>query len=344
MFAFEIVESRSICYVLSLPFVGTAYVTLKDSVFQASSPLRHMVELLPLLKTEDRQTVALLMFTNGGPDHNCKHLSVYTALLALFLMGGMDTMVVLRTDPQQSWTNPAERVMSNLNLGLQGCSLARTLNDENFEATMRKCNKMTAIRRAATSSCNAVESAQRQQLPSPNQEEVIAVGDASRDNSQSSDTSDTDEDDSDLEDVPLKDLHNLLVSSSAIATTATPSSPLPNQASIGLDVVTSALENDRSRFPDSNEESPSGVQVEADGDVEVGVVAPSVVPDDVTPYGILHNVCLANIPVYDNENFEEVYASSIARPLQMVEDQFRQLIWNDNSVKVQQPATIKEVR
>ena len=99
MIAFEIVESRSICYVLFLPFVGLAYVTLKDSVFQASSPLRHMAELLPLLKTEDRRPDALLMFTYGGPDRNCKHLSVQMALLVLFLMGGMDTIVVLRTPP-----------------------------------------------------------------------------------------------------------------------------------------------------------------------------------------------------------------------------------------------------
>ena len=101
MFTFKMVESRSICYVLSLPFVSTAHVTFKDSVFQASSPLRHMAELLPLLKAEDRRPVALLIFTDGGPDHNCKHLFIQTARLALFLMGGMDTMVVLRKAPQQ---------------------------------------------------------------------------------------------------------------------------------------------------------------------------------------------------------------------------------------------------
>ncbi len=160
IFTFEIVESRLICHLSSLPFIGTAYVTLKDSVFQASSPLRHMAELLPLLKTEDRQPAVLHMFTDGGPDHNCKHLSVQTALLALFLMGGMDTMVVHRTASQQSWTNPAERVMSILNLGLQGCSLARTLMDENFEVTTHKCDGMSVIRRGAISSRNAVETAQ----------------------------------------------------------------------------------------------------------------------------------------------------------------------------------------
>jgi hypothetical protein len=129
--------------------IGAGFVTLKDYVFQSSSPLRHVAELLPVLEKKDTEVSTLLMFTDGGLDHNCKHLSVQTALLAMFLLGGMNTMVVLGPAPQQSWTNPAERIMSILNLGLQGCSLARTAMDEKFEVTMRKCNGMSAIRRAA---------------------------------------------------------------------------------------------------------------------------------------------------------------------------------------------------
>jgi len=53
-------------------------MTLKDSVFQASSPLRHMAELIPvLIKTYAQEDMcALFMFTDGGPDHNCKHLKI----------------------------------------------------------------------------------------------------------------------------------------------------------------------------------------------------------------------------------------------------------------------------
>ena len=46
-------------------------------------------------------------------------------LLALFLELDLDTMVVMRTAPTQSWGNPVERVMPVLHLGLQGVSLAR---------------------------------------------------------------------------------------------------------------------------------------------------------------------------------------------------------------------------
>ncbi len=144
------------CFLLLRHFAGTTHVKLKDSVFQASSPLRHVAEHIPLLKEQVTNDIsALLMFTDGGPDHNCNHLSVQTALLALFLICGMDTMVVLKTAPHQSWTNPAECITSVLNLGLQGCSLARTAMYANFEATMRKCNGMGALRRA-TDACSIV--------------------------------------------------------------------------------------------------------------------------------------------------------------------------------------------
>jgi hypothetical protein len=69
--------------------------------------------------------VAMIIYTDGGPDHNNKHTSVRLGLLALFLDLDLGTMVVMRTAPTQSWENPVERVMSALSLGLQGVALAR---------------------------------------------------------------------------------------------------------------------------------------------------------------------------------------------------------------------------
>ena len=69
--------------------------------------------------------VTIILYTDGGPDHNCNHTSVRFGLLALFLELDLDTMVVMRTAPTQSWANPAERAMSILNLGLQGVALSR---------------------------------------------------------------------------------------------------------------------------------------------------------------------------------------------------------------------------
>ncbi len=60
-----------------------------------------MAELIPILKEQVANNIsALLMFIGGGSDHNCKHLSVQTALFALILICGMDNMPVLRTAPQ----------------------------------------------------------------------------------------------------------------------------------------------------------------------------------------------------------------------------------------------------
>ena len=96
---------------------------LKDSIFEASSPTRHTAELSRLLKRIFPNTAAVVMYTDGGPDHNCKHMSVRLGLLALFLELDLDTIVVMRTAPTQSWGNPVKRVMSVLKLGLQGKEL-----------------------------------------------------------------------------------------------------------------------------------------------------------------------------------------------------------------------------
>ena len=133
-----------------------------------------------MLKKQDTEGdfAAMFMFTDGGPGHNCKHLFVQATLLAMFLLGGMDTLVVLRTAPQQSWTNPAERVMPILNIGLQGCSLSRTEMDRDFETTMRKCNGMNAIRWTAVDSQEWVKATLLQQSwaeVAPTTQEVSGV-------------------------------------------------------------------------------------------------------------------------------------------------------------------------
>ena len=131
-------------------FAGSVHVILKDSIFEASSPTRHTAELGKLMKTMYPNAVALVIYTDGGPDHNCKHTSVRLGLLSLFLELDLDTMVVMRTAPTQSWGNPVERVMSVLNLGLQGVALARDeLIGEDFEKDFHKCNGMGAVREVA---------------------------------------------------------------------------------------------------------------------------------------------------------------------------------------------------
>ena len=64
--------------------VGTVHVFLTDSIFEASCSTRHTTELGRLLKEKYSDAVAVIMYTDGGPDHNYKHTSVRLGLLALF--------------------------------------------------------------------------------------------------------------------------------------------------------------------------------------------------------------------------------------------------------------------
>jgi len=113
--------------------LGIVHVFLKDSIFEASCPTRHTTKLGRLMKELYPSAVAVIMYTDGGPDHNCKHMSVRLGLLALFLELDLDTMVLMRTAPTQSWGNPVERVMPVLNLGLQGVALAKKEMAEMYE-------------------------------------------------------------------------------------------------------------------------------------------------------------------------------------------------------------------
>ena len=67
----------------------------------------------------------LLLYTDGGPDHRVNFLSVQLSYVALFLTRDLDYLVAVRTPPYNSWKNPAERVMSELNLALQTVGIMR---------------------------------------------------------------------------------------------------------------------------------------------------------------------------------------------------------------------------
>lgn len=55
-------------------------------------------------------------------------------------------MVLVQTPPHHSWKNPAERVMSNLNLGLQGIGVMRS-RTATLEQPLKMANNLKAIRK-----------------------------------------------------------------------------------------------------------------------------------------------------------------------------------------------------
>jgi hypothetical protein len=121
---------------------------LKDAIFQPSGLIRHATELLNLRKNARPNGVEII-YNDGGPNHNITFLNVQIARLAYFILSRCDTLIVGRTTPTKSWTNPGERVMSVLNLAMQNCALGRELMDEDFEKHMTRCISMSLVRKLA---------------------------------------------------------------------------------------------------------------------------------------------------------------------------------------------------
>lgn len=109
---------------------------LKDAVFEPSSPNRHAIELEQLLLEQQRPL--LFMYTDGGPDHRCTYLSVMLSCIYIWHSNDLDMLVLARTPPGNSWKNPAERIMSLLNLGLQSVGVMRTRAEDDQEALIKR--------------------------------------------------------------------------------------------------------------------------------------------------------------------------------------------------------------
>jgi hypothetical protein len=114
----------SYCFCLCILLcVGNIHILFKDSIFEASSPTMHTPKLGRLMKKMYPTAVAVILYTDDGIAHTCKHTSVRLGLLALFLELDLDTMVVMRMAPTHSLGNLVDMVMSVLNLGLaRSCS------------------------------------------------------------------------------------------------------------------------------------------------------------------------------------------------------------------------------
>ncbi|CAC5419773.1 unnamed protein product [Mytilus coruscus] len=154
----------SVAFVSDIPknsndsfFNGHIYVTTKDKVFQASTPYRHATELTRILRENysdddvNLETPILCLMTDGGPDHRATFGTVQLSLIQPFIALDLDMLIALRTAPNHSWMNPAERCMSILNLSLQHCALSRKEMSETFEKAVKHKSTLTrtAIRNLA---------------------------------------------------------------------------------------------------------------------------------------------------------------------------------------------------
>ena len=116
---------------------------------QPSSPMRHAVELVNCIKSSFFSSPPILfLYTDGGPDHRVTYLSVQLSLICVFQTLDLDFLCVARTAPHNSWRNPVERMMSILNIGLQGVGLMRKEMGQRTESELSKCNSEAQVRAA----------------------------------------------------------------------------------------------------------------------------------------------------------------------------------------------------
>jgi hypothetical protein len=128
---------------------GQVNIGLKDPIFESSTPMRHATELYDILINSQQRHPYLLVYTDGGSDHQLRFLRVQLSWICLFIALDLDYFVAVRTPPGHSWKNPVERIMSILNLGLQSVGLMRQKMGQEFEDLIEGCNSMEAIREAA---------------------------------------------------------------------------------------------------------------------------------------------------------------------------------------------------
>lgn len=105
-------------------YAGVPEIVLKESIFQPSTAFRHVAEIANRLDKHEKKPF-LFIGSDGGPDHNLTFIQTIMSYIALFLVLDLDFFFAVRTPPGLSIINPAERVMSHLNVGLYGTALAR---------------------------------------------------------------------------------------------------------------------------------------------------------------------------------------------------------------------------
>jgi hypothetical protein len=152
-----------VCLEIDLPgnisdtfYRGVVHVTYKDSVFQASSPFRHAVEMLHMLQSKEVKPI-LMLYSDGCPDHRVNFHSVKLSLILLFKKLDIDMLIAARTAPGNSWANPAERITSVLNLAVQNVALTRSESTSYIEQVLKSANSMKDIRSKAAKVPNLKE-------------------------------------------------------------------------------------------------------------------------------------------------------------------------------------------
>ncbi|WAR05994.1 LOW QUALITY PROTEIN: hypothetical protein MAR_021363 [Mya arenaria] len=126
---------------------GQVTTFINDTVTQTSSPFRHAAHIVKILESnQETNPKVLLKYTDGGTDQRNTLEQVKCANICLFQELNLDMLITVRCAPGQSYVNPAERIMSILNYGLQNVATERQKLDEETEKKLNRCNGMSSVR------------------------------------------------------------------------------------------------------------------------------------------------------------------------------------------------------
>ena len=129
---------------------GKVTTILNDSALQPSSPFRHAAMLVKMFQRDPASIPkVLLKYSDGGCDQRNTLESVRCSLISIFKELSLDMLIASRCAPGQSFVNPAERVMSILNIGLQNCATERQKMPDSEETLFKRCSSVTEVRQMA---------------------------------------------------------------------------------------------------------------------------------------------------------------------------------------------------
>ena len=125
-------------------YAGQAHVCIKNAITQPSSALRHTAETRRYYGPKPNPI--LVKYHDGGSDHKDTNGAVRVASIIEFLKDDRDYYLSMRCVPGQSFKDPAEHVMSVLNLCQQCAAFDRREMAPEEEQAIKNDNSMAAIR------------------------------------------------------------------------------------------------------------------------------------------------------------------------------------------------------
>ena len=149
----SVILECNIPYAVDESFVqGQVHTAINNAVFQVASGFRHAASTIRLMKEKQQPPPVIMKFTDGGTEQRNNLELVKCASIIILKELNLDMYIFARCAPGHSWFNPAERIMSILNLGLQNVSLECQQGSEVTEKALKDCNGMNDIRKLAEKS------------------------------------------------------------------------------------------------------------------------------------------------------------------------------------------------